>query len=429
MVDSINSVNNSTNTKVKSSQPQPSTIFAPQKYYNDELVIANKKPKKQSLNDAQKLSLGFAGASTLFMGALAFFTLKSIGIGKNKKLLKEIEAANLPVEIKSKIMEEYKKLKSSLIDSSGSRLFIEEALKLAPCFKKVEPKVIEVEKAKSILDKKIIGMDEVKEQILDFIKVRNYHIKNGTFASFNQPLMLAGPAGTGKTSIAEAIAEALEVPFESIQGSGISGANQVIGDRRVFLGASPGRIIKSMQHAGCSNPVIFIDECDKFGHNLQQGDPMHALLDFFEPKFCKHFVDSFFEFPVNLLDTFKITAVNDLSKVPTEIKNRCHIIYTKAYTDAEKKAICDLNIKNTFEADKISPEKVKFTDSAITQIVKRGIDPDGTVSAGARTSLDNLQQIFNKILGTLSENPNAEIKVDKNYVNGILDKFKSVQAA
>src|SRR5574344_415023 len=239
MVDSVSQVNSmQTNTsKASLDLKKPQTYSVQYSVPNNmerDTVVLNNKPKKNKISGTQIAGIAFGAVSAGFMAIIAGSILKSSIAAKSnaKKALETINKSKLPQEIKAKLFEELNKAKYSFGDSSGSMNYIQEVLKLENCFKKPDVNVVDIKKAKEILDGKIVGLDNVKNQVIDFLKVRNFQIKNGTYSSNKLILALDGPPGTGKTSIAEAIAEAIGTSFESIPLSGVSEANQIIDRKR-----------------------------------------------------------------------------------------------------------------------------------------------------------------------------------------------------
>lgn len=429
MVDAINATNNQKPPVVNSPKPSfssPVQQVAPA-LSKDEVTITKKNsPSKQPLNKTQIAGLVIGGLAALGSVAVAGIFLKTSGIFGSRKLLKEIKNADLPKEIKDKLLEEYAKMKGSLVDSGGSKNYIREVLKLAKCFKKPETNLVDINAAREILDKKIIGMQEVKAQVIDFLKVRNYHIKNGTNDSSKLILCLVGVPGAGKTAVAEVVAEAMGVPFARIGLSSVDKATQIVGGERIWQGAAPGKIIKALQETQQGNSAILLDEIDKLGHNVQHGDPADALLDVLEPKQCKHFTDNYLEFQYDLSNVNFIMTANDLQRMPSTLKDRVHIIKIPTYTAQVKKDICKLEIANKLAAANIAPEKVMFDNSALEQMVRRGLDDNGQISGGARKALENLDQVFRQVIISLDENPNSKkLVIDARFVDNALDKYKN----
>lgn len=372
------------------------------------------KEKKESYNKIQLASL-LVGT----LASAAFFIYLSKGLfsyKNNKLLLKDIQNSDMPDNVKNKLLEEYKKMSSSFMDVDGSQKYINNMLKLN--WSKPERKIIDIEKAQKILDKDHIGLKQVKDEVISFLKVQNYNLKHNLNNDGPLVLCLDGPPGVGKTSIAESIAKSMDLPFERISLAGISHKSFIKGEERLYKGAEPGQIIKAVQDSGVSNPVILLDEIDKMGSSHENGDPAFALLDALEPKQCKKFTDENLGVPYDLSNvTFVITS-NDLRNIPDVLKDRLSVIHIPAYSNAEKTDICKFNIKNMMEKNQITNSQVKFANDGIDEIVNRANDE------GARKTIENLKSVFINIKQTLETKGNQSITVDKDFVADSLKNKK-----
>lgn len=400
---------------VESSPPQSGIV------QQDKVVIKNKKPEqKAKVSKMQIASLGVGGlTSVVFM--IYLFKMMS-PFGKNKQLLKDIQNADIPDHVRKKLELEYGKLKNSFMDVDGNQNYIKNILRIN--WKKPENKIIDIEKAKKILDEDHVGLSKVKDEVIGFLKVQNYNLKHNI--DNNGPLIvcLDGPPGVGKTSIAESIAKAMDKPFERISLAGVSNKSFIKGAERVFKSSEPGQIIKSIQNAGVGNPVILIDEIDKMGSSLENGDPAFALLDVLEPKQCKKFTDENVELPFDLSNvTFVITS-NDINRIPAVLKDRLSIIHIPAYSKEEKIDICEFNKKKMMAESKINSSQVEFSKDGIEEIVNL------TTDQGARRTIENLKGVFTNIKEKLETNGNDEkLIVNKDFVNEALKNRKDAQAA
>lgn len=419
MVESINSSDKSSKSvfsdftkkqNVNYSNPQSHTLE------KDEFII-------QSQNRKDKNKLGNLQAISLVVGILAssafvlYFMKGLTPFGKNKQLLKDIQKADLPDHVRKKLLLEYDKFKKSIMDIDGTQNYINNVLRLN--WSKPERKIVDIERAKKILDEDHIGLDKVKEDVIAFLKVQNYNLRNGLEHDGPLILCLDGPPGVGKTSIAESIAKAMDLPFQRVSLAGISHKSFIKGAQRLYKGAEPGQIIKSIQDSGVPNPVILLDEIDKMGSSFEHGDPAFALLDVLEPKQCKNFTDENIELPYNLSNATFIITSNDLRRIPDVLKDRLSVIHIPPYTREEKINICKFNIQKLLTKAKINDSQVEFAQDGIDEIVNQ------TNDQGARRTIENIRSVFTNIKQTLeTEGNKKKIIVNKDFVTESLKNRK-----
>ncbi len=188
----------------------------------------------------------------------------------------------------------------------------------------------DVEGAAKILDDKFYGMEKVKERILEFLAVRKLNP-----GLRGQVICLAGPPGTGKTSIGFAIAEATGRKFARVSLGGMRDEADVRGHRKTYIGAMPGRILNAMRLAGSRNPVILLDEIDKMASDFR-GDPASAMLEVLDTEQNHAFRDHYLEIPFDLSDVLFIMTANDVGGIPRPLLDRMELIELGSYTDEEK---------------------------------------------------------------------------------------------
>lgn len=413
MVDGINIANTqSTNffdkKKFQNISYAPVQISQPHKDNKDTVVVNKKAPvTAQPMSKLQMVTIVLGGMASA--AVIAYFTKALLPAGGSKQLLKRILKADAPDNVRSKLIDEYNKFKKSFMDVDNSQNYIDNVLKLN--WAKPQEKVIDIEKARKTLDEEHVGLDKVKNEIIAFIKTRNYNLKHGI--KNNGPLILCldGPPGVGKTSIAESIAKAMEKPFERISLAGVSYKSFIKGSERLYKGSEPGQIIKAMQNSKVSNPVILIDEIDKMGSSRENGSPAFALLDILEPKQCAKFTDEYLELPYDLSNaTFVITS-NDLRNIPDVLRDRLSIIHIPPYTKQEKLNICKFNIQKMLKELKMEPSQVKFSNEGIKEIVNQ------TKDRGARRTIENVKSVFTNIIQRLeTDKKSKNIVVDRNFV-------------
>ena len=183
------------------------------------------------------------------------------------------------------------------------------------------------------LDATHFGLNSVKDRIIEYIAVSKIKKKG------KSPILcLIGPPGVGKTTMAKSIARALNKKFVKISVGGVHDEGEIVGHRRTYIGASPGRIIQGLKRVGVNNPVFLIDEIDKLTKDYK-GDPASALLDILDTEQNSEFVDNYIEEAVDLSNVLFILTGNDENMIPDALKDRLEIINLSSYTTHEKEDI------------------------------------------------------------------------------------------
>lgn len=193
----------------------------------------------------------------------------------------------------------------------------------------------DIKEARKTLDRDHYGLDEVKDTILQFIAVGKLR---GSVQG--KILCLAGPPGTGKTSIAESVANALGREFFRFSVGGLSDVSEIKGHRRTYIGAMPGKIIQCLKATGSTNPLVLIDEIDKLGSGFR-GDPASALLEALDPSQNSTFRDHFLDVPVDISKCLFLCTANDLDRIPGPLLDRMEVIRLSGYDFPEKVAIAE----------------------------------------------------------------------------------------
>ena len=204
----------------------------------------------------------------------------------------------------------------------------------------------------------------IKERITETISVQLMTGKTGS-----NIICLAGPPGTGKTSIAKSIAKATGRKFVRISLGGIRDEADIRGHRRTYLGSMPGRIIKALMEADSGNPLILLDEIDKMASDMR-GDPASALLEVLDSEQNKNFKDHYVEIPFNLSDVMFVATANDISAVSAPLADRMEIIEVSSYTREEKFHIAKEHlIPKQLKNHGLTKNKLKINDEAIYYII------------------------------------------------------------
>ena len=287
-----------------------------------------------------------------------------------------IEAAQLPDEVKKAALTEARKLDSmgqGGAEESVVRNYLDFLLALP--WQKAVQKPVDLAEARGILNAQHYGLDKVKERIVQHLAVMQ--LKKDNKGSI---LLLAGPPGTGKTSLGKSIAEALGRKYVRLSLGGIRDEAEIRGHRRTYVGALPGRILQSIKTAGETNPVLVLDEVDKLMTGGFSGDPASALLEVLDPEQNSTFTDHYLDLPYDLSDVFFIATANSLDTIPGPLLDRMEVITVSGYTEEEKFHIAkDHLLPAVLTEHGLTAQQFGVDDDAL-----RAIIADYTLEAGVR---------------------------------------------
>ena len=282
----------------------------------------------------------------------------------------EFEAAlkglKAPKEVKDKLQKEINRFKSSMnspAESGVIRTYIETLLEM-PWDKEAKDNQ-DIDYAKQVLEEDHYGLEQVKERILEFLAVRTLTKKG------ESPILcLAGPPGTGKTSIARSLARALKKPYVRISLGGVRDEAEIRGHRKTYVGAMPGRIANGLRTAGVKNPVMLLDEIDKVSTDYK-GDTFSALLEVLDSEQNSRFRDHYLEVPLDLSEVMFITTANTLQTIPRPLLDRMEVIEITSYTENEKLHIATEHlIPKQLEKHGLTGAQLTFSRHAVWKMAR-----------------------------------------------------------
>ena len=278
-----------------------------------------------------------------------------------KEIKQKLLSLQAPEKIKERIQKEIEKYEM-LSDNSPEvgiiRNYIECLMSLPWEISTEDNK--DISKIKNVLDNSHYGLNEIKERIIEYIATKDICDKDQSIICF------VGPPGVGKTTMAKSIANALNKNFVKISVGGLDDVSEIIGHRKTYIGSYPGKIIQGLKKVKSNNPVFLIDEIDKMNSN-NKSNPIASLLDILDKEQNNRFVDNYIEEEFDLSKVMFILTANDLSSIPTEIKDRLKIIQLNSYTIEEKESIAEEYIIPSL--NKEYNLNLTFSDKVIKEII------------------------------------------------------------
>lgn len=330
-----------------------------------------------------------------------------------QELKKKAEEKKMSEEAKEVVLREIDKLARlhpASPEYSVSRNYIDWLLAL-PWSEETED-ILDIVRAKKILDEDHYNLEKVKERILEFLAVRI--IKKGKLKG--PILCFVGPPGVGKTSLGKSIARALGRKFIRMALGGIRDEAEIRGHRRTYVGALPGRIIQGIRQVGTRNPVFMLDEVDKIGIDFR-GDPASALLEVLDPEQNYSFRDHYIEVSFDLSQVFFIATANTIHTIPPPLLDRMELIEIPGYVDEEKLYIATRYlIPKQQKENGLDGMNIKFTQKALKKIIN-----EYTREAGVRQLERRISGIMRKIAVEILKSKDGKTKF--NVTPTVVEKY------
>ncbi|WP_369085860.1 endopeptidase La [Metamycoplasma spumans] len=321
---------------------------------------------------------------------------------------------------------------------------------LALPWRKVSAELIDINHVREVLDKYHYGLEKPKERILEFISVLTHtkgkNSDNEYLAIKNDPehfvdtklfvnkagqttnnpvnnipiLTLIGPPGTGKTTMAKSIAEALKRKFIKVSLGGVKDESEIRGHRRTYVGAMPGKIISAIKKSGVSNPVILLDEIDKMSSDFR-GDPTSAMLEVLDPEQNANFQDHYLDLEYDLSKVLFIATANYYDSIPAALIDRVELLELSTYTVKEKIEISKSHLlPKVFSQNALTSEQYQINDEVLDFIIR-----NYTRESGVRELKRILDSIARKIVVRILDNKISDsFVVDKDVVVDFLGPVK-----
>jgi ATP-dependent Lon protease len=327
-----------------------------------------------------------------------------------QKLEEKVKAANLPPDLLEKISTMLLILKNSLKTGTGNFVNYESIANyinwvLSLPFNKETQDNMDLNNAKQVLDKNHYGLESVKNTILEYLSALILGMQNVSSSEVKAPVIcLVGLAGTGKTTLAISIADALGRKFERIPFGGMGDSLALRGQSRAFADAEPGLIIKKLAHAQSRNPVILLDELDRVSE-AARADIMGVLIELLDPEQNLAFTDHYMDYPFDLSHVLFVATANNTTNISTAVLDRLEIIQMPSYSDEQKETIAKDYLFPKIKQQAGLSDLQLTIDEAVWPVIIRPLGFDSGTRSLERT-LETLSRRLSRMIveGKLTKN-------------------------
>ena len=319
-------------------------------------------------------------------------------------------------EIKKQI-EKFERIHQDNSEASMIQTYIETALDVP--FEKLAKKKLDIKEVAKQLDKDHYALQKPKERIEEYFAVRELLEKRGIEDKDGAKVIMClyGPPGVGKTSLANSVAKALKRELVRIALGGLEDVNELRGHRRTYIGAMPGRIVQGLIEAKQINPVVVLDEIDKLNRSFR-GDPSAVLLEILDPEQNAKFRDYYLNFNIDLSKIIFIATANDISAIPSPLRDRMEFIELSSYTPNEKFAIA----QNYLIPDERTKHGLKASELSISKDACELIISEYTRESGVRNLRRKIAEICRKSVKKLLLSDIKKISISPKNLSEFLDK-------
>jgi ATP-dependent Lon protease len=317
----------------------------------------------------------------------------------------------------SKQIERFSRMHPDSSDASMTQTYLDWTLEIP--FGENAKKTLKIKDVETQLNEDHFSLKKPKERIVEYFAVKELlELRGVNNDNAGAILCFSGPPGVGKTSLANSIAEALKRPLIRIALGGLEDVNELRGHRRTYVGAMPGRITQGLIDAKKMNPVVVLDEIDKVSRS-QRGDPTAALLEILDPEQNKEFRDYYLNFDIDLSKVIFIATANDVSRIPTPLRDRMEFITISSYTPQEKLEIA----KRYLIPQELKKHGLKKGEVSISKPALKELIHSYTREAGVRNLRRRIADMSRKIARQMLENPAIDkVSISLKNLKDFFDK-------